>query len=87
MEKLTRKRVDLLDKLFNLGSAESTIISEINNRIDSYNQEEEKTKAQKDEYESERKNLETELLTFSSQAKDFLNAFGKYNNSSFRNTN
>ena len=83
MEKLTRKRVDLLDKLFNLGSAESTIISEINNRIDSYNQEEEKTKAQKDEYESERKNLETELLTFSSQAKDFLNAFGKYNNSSF----
>jgi len=83
MEKLTQKRVELLDKLFNLSTDESTIICSINNRIDSYNKDEEETKKRKEEYEIERKNLETELLTFSSQAKDFLSAFGKYNNSSF----
>ena len=83
MEKLTQKRVELLDKLFNLSTNESTIICDIKAKIDSYIKEEEKTTKEKEEHEKERKKLETELLTFSSQAKEFLSHFGNYNNSSF----
>ena len=83
MEKLTKERAIILKKLFNLSTDESTIICDINKKIDTYNQEEETTKKEKESHEDERKNLENELLSFSSQAKEFLSTFGKYNNSSF----
>ena len=83
MEKLTKERAQLLKKLFNLSTDESTIICEINKRIDNCNKKEETTKKEKEANERKRKELETELLSFSSQAKDFLGTFGRYNNSSF----
>ena len=83
MEKLTKERAKLLEKLFNLSSDESTIICDINKRIDKCNQEEEQAKKEKETHEQTRKNLETELLSFSSQAKEFLSVFGRFNNSSF----
>jgi hypothetical protein len=83
MEKLTKERAKLLEKLFNLSSDESTIICDINKKIEKYNQEEDKAKKEKESHEQTRKNLETELLSFSSQAKEFLSVFGRFNNSSF----
>lgn len=87
MADLTQEKIRLLDRLYNLRGDESIITTSIQSKIDNIISEAEETERIKREQEGIKTDLESELKTFTNQATSFLEAFSKFDNSSFEALN
>lgn len=80
---LTEERELLLDKLYNLRSDESIIITGIKAEIETLEQSKKVTEEEKRQEEKNKEDFNVELATFTNQADIFLNKFSEFDNSSF----
>lgn len=83
MENLTEDKISLFDKLYNLSGEDNVVIEDINNKLEKLEQESSKTLEEKINYEDQKTELENELASFKKESEQFVDAFKKFDNSSF----
>ena len=83
MSKLTKDKIDVLDKLYNVKSEKSVVTTAIKNKIEKKEADIETTTTEKDNVIEQQIELEKELQLFIEQTDKFLATFGSFDNTSF----
>ena len=83
MVRITQERVEKLDTLYDILGENSPIIARIKGDIESINESKKEAESKKEEHESQKTRLQTELENFTFEAAAFQDKFSGLDNSSF----